>query len=263
MPKKSRVQIGIVPIDMVTIAGAVEQVNLHLNSSNSRPFVISAVNAHFVNIAQKHPALASFLFESDLNVADGVSLVMASRFLRKQLPERVTGIDLMIELCSLAARNGRSVYLLGGMEGAAEGARVTLQHRFPALRILGVDRPPMGREFEPNVVQAVRERITNARPDFLFVCMGVPRQEFWIEAFTRDLPVKVVMGNGAAFDVLAGFFQRPPVWVQKAGMEWFYRLAKEPQRLWKRYLIGNVQFAETVLAQSLRGRMGTTANLAR
>ena len=259
MQEQPRVQIGVVPIDVVSMQQAVERVGRHLNSVSNRPFVVSGVNAHFVNVAQRDPQVASFLADSDLNVADGMSLLMATRLLHAKLPERVTGIDLMIGLCGLAERTGRSVYFFGGMDGAAEGAAKALQARFPGLRIAGVDRPPMGSEFEPAIVARVRERITAAKPDILFVCLGVPRQERWIAEFTADLPVKVVMGNGAALDVLAGFFHRPPEWIQKIGMEWFYRLCIEPQRLWKRYLIGNLRFAQTILLQVADQRIHPTA----
>lgn len=248
---QDRVQIGTVPIDVVTMEQAVERVNRHLDSTRVRPFVIAGVNAHFVNIARKNAALTSFLSKADLNTADGMSLVFAARLLRAKLPERVTGIDLMVELCDLASRTGRSVYFLGGMAGAADGAATALRKRFPRLRIDGVDRPPIGRELDPGVAAHIRDRITAAKPDFLFVCMGVPRQEQWIAEYAEDLPVKVVMGNGAAFDVLAGLFQRPPEWIQGLGMEWFYRLCCEPQRLWRRYLLGNLEFIEHVLLQGL------------
>jgi N-acetylglucosaminyldiphosphoundecaprenol N-acetyl-beta-D-mannosaminyltransferase len=238
---------------------AVERVGRNLTSLSNRPFVISAVNAHFVNVAKKDTHLASFLAGADLNVADGMSIVKAARLLRSKLPERITGIDLMVELCRLAELTDRTVYFFGGMERAAEGAAKALLARFPGLQIVGVDRPPMGSEFDPATVREVRERITAAKPDFLFVCLGVPRQERWIAEFTSDLPVKVVMGNGAALDVLAGYFTRPPKCIQKIGMEWFYRLCIEPQRLWKRYLLGNLRFAETILLQAVDQRIHAPA----
>jgi N-acetylglucosaminyldiphosphoundecaprenol N-acetyl-beta-D-mannosaminyltransferase len=244
-----RVKIGLVPIDPVTMTGAVTRVAEHLTAKNQRQFIVTGVNAQFVNIAENDSELASFLQSTDLNVTDGVSLLMAARILGAKLPERIPGIDLMVELCGLAAETSRTVYLFGGMEGAAEGAANFLKARFPQLKIVGVDRPPVGREFDPLVVSRVRSRIIEAQPDFLFVCLGVPRQEKWIRQFGPGLPVGVVMGNGAAFDVLAGFFHRPPMWIQRIGLEWFYRLCMEPKRLWRRYLLGNILFAKHILAQ--------------
>ena len=258
MQNQDRVQIGAVPIDVVTMCDAVGRISQHLNADCGRPFLISGVNAYFVNTAKGNPVLASYLSKADLTVADGISLVLASLILRSRLPERVTGIDLMIELCGLASVTGRSVYMLGGMDGAAAGAASWLNRRFPGIRIAGIDRPPMGREFDPSEVEQIRKRITLAQPDFLFVCLGVPRQERWIEEFALDLPVKVVMGNGAAFDVLAGFFHRPPLWIQKIGMEWFYRLCVEPRRLWRRFVFGNLQFVQTILMQAIDLRIHPT-----
>ncbi len=252
---KVRVNIAGVPIDPFTMSEAVECVIQSLSIDHDGPFVISGVNAHFVNLAQNDEELASFLSHADLNVADGMSLVMAARLLGSKLPERVTGLDLMVELCGLAAKAGRTVYLFGGMEDAAEGAASFLRARYPDLQILGFDRPPIGHEFDPAVIAQVKKRISDAHPDFLFVCLGVPRQEKWIEHHATDLPVKVVLGNGAAFDVLAGFFHRPPVWIQNIGMEWLYRLCVEPKRLCKRYLLGNLHFMERVLAQAIRTRV--------
>jgi N-acetylglucosaminyldiphosphoundecaprenol N-acetyl-beta-D-mannosaminyltransferase len=244
-----RVLIGHIPFDVVNMEEAVMKVSEHLASGDPNKFVISGANAHFVNVANRDPEFARMVSEHDLNVADGVSIVLASRILGVGMPQRVTGIDLMVELCGLAAKTGKSVYLLGGMAGAANGAARYLQNRFPGLLIAGVDRPPMGRESDPQVAEEIRNRIRRAQPDFLFVCFGVPSQEYWIHKYAMDLPVHVAMGNGAAFDVLAGFFRRPPVWIQNLGLEWLYRLSTEPRRLWKRYLLGNVKFLEMVIWQ--------------
>jgi len=251
---RSRVRIGKIPIDAVTMKDAVQQVYRHLASDKASRFIVSGVNAHFINTAQNEARFASYLSDSNLNVADGESLVLASRLMGLHLPQRVTGIDLMIELCGMAATSDRSVYLLGGKPGAAEKAANQLCGWFPKLKIVGVDRPPFGRESDPMIVEAIRSRIRDARPDLLFVCFGVPHQEYWIQAHALDLPVRVVMGNGAAFDVLAGYFHRPPKWMQCAGLEWLYRFCAEPFRLWKRYLVGNLQFVGTVMQQQYEMR---------
>jgi N-acetylglucosaminyldiphosphoundecaprenol N-acetyl-beta-D-mannosaminyltransferase len=244
-----RVHVGPIPFDAVNLEEAVMQVSEHLASGDPHKFIISGANAHFVNVANRDPEFARMLSKQDLNVADGMSIVLASRMLGVRMPERVTGIDLMVELCGLAEKTGRSVYLLGGMAGAAKGAAKYLQNRFPGLKIAGFDRPPIGSESDLPVVEEIRKRIRRANPDILFVCFGVPSQEYWIHKYAMDLPVRVAMGNGAAFDVLAGFFQRPPVWIQNLGLEWLYRLSIEPQRLWKRYLLGNVEFFQMVIRQ--------------
>jgi len=247
--RPERVSIGGVPIDIVSQNQAVRYVGTLLDSKTPQMIRIAGVNAHFVNIARRDKQLGDFLRKSTLNVADGASILLAARVFGRKIPERVTGIDLMVDLCKYAAESGKSVYLFGGMDGAAEGAASWMHKHLPSLRIVGVDRPEHGKEFDPVVVEQVRTRIRTAQPDFLFVCLGVPRQELWIEQFTSDLPVKVVMGNGAAFDVLAGFFVRPSQRIQELGLEWAYRLWKEPARLWRRYLIGNLTFSMAVLGQ--------------
>jgi N-acetylglucosaminyldiphosphoundecaprenol N-acetyl-beta-D-mannosaminyltransferase len=252
MEKNARVKIGSIPFDPVTMHEAVQRVFSHIDSNPKRAFVVAGANAHFVNVAERENRFAKCLVMSDLNVADGASIVFASRFLGTPVPERVTGIDLMVEICALAAHRKRSVYLLGGMPGAAKAAAVTLLKRFPGLIIAGTDRPPLGRESDPEIALQIEARIRAANPDFLFVCFGVPVQEYWIREHAVNLPVKVVMGNGAAFDILAGYFNRPPQWIQNIGCEWLYRLCIEPRRLWRRYLLGNLQFVATVMWKHLQ-----------
>ena len=236
----------------VTMREAVARVLRSLSSARVRPYVVTAVNAHFVVTAQREWRLQQFLNAADLCVADGVSLIISSRLLGARLPERITGVDLMVHLCEKAAQWRKSVYLLGGRDGAAEKAAIVLQNMFPELRIVGADRPPMGRESDPVEVQALRGRIKAASPDFLFVCFGVPLQEYWIEMFTTDLPVGVVMGNGAALDVIAGHFSRPPKWMQDLCLEWLFRLSVEPKRLWRRYILGNSRFIYLILKQVVK-----------
>jgi len=252
--------IGDIPIDILTMEETVRRIGEKLHARPFGQIVISGVNAHFVNFARKDPRFKTIMRSNSINVADGVSLVLSSFLLRPKLPERVPGIDLMLALLSLASEKGKSVYLLGGREGAAEKAAVEITKRLPNLKIVGIDRPPIGKEFDHAVAFAIRERIRAVEPDFLFVCFGVPKQEYWIQEFARDLPVRVLMGNGAAFDVLAGFFRRPPQGIQDLGLEWLYRLLKEPRRLWYRYSIGNLKFALIVFLQLFQPR--TRAGLA-
>jgi len=251
--KPERVSIGDVPIDIVTQKQAVQYVDDLLLQNDGTKIRISGVNAHFVNLSSTEKRLARFLQANTLNVADGTSILMAAWLFKHPISERITGIDFMIDLCGYAAEKGLSIYLLGGMEGAAARTAELLQMHHPALKIAGVDRPAYGKETDPAVAEQIRERIRVAQPDFLFVCMGVPRQEYWIEQYTMDLPVRLVMGNGAAFDVMAGYFTRPSKRIQSLGLEWAYRLWKEPARLWRRYLIGNLAFSLAVLGQYFAG----------
>ncbi len=243
-----------VPIHRISSEEAVRWVNSAVETTKDIPIHVSGVNAHFLSIASRERRFHEILAANDLNLADGSSVRVAARILGSGLPQRIPGIDFMVDLCRLAAATGRTVYFLGGMEGAAENAAKNLASAIHGLKIKS-DRPPFGREFDPVVVAQIKQRIRDAHPDFLFVGMGVPQQEYWLNEYANDLPVKLVMGNGAAFDVLAGFFRRPPHWIQAIGMEWFARLCAEPRRLWHRYTLGNLRFLKLVFQQLLQEKM--------
>ena len=250
------ISIGGIKVSPLSMEQSVSAIMNIAGDPQSKPCIVTAINAHFVVTAQRESRLKEFLNGADLCLADGASLVFASRLFRTPIPERVTGIDLMVRLCAEAAKQSKSVYLLGGGPGAAEKAAEALSGMYPGLRIAGADRPTFGHELERAEANGVRERISAARPDFLFVCFGVPLQEYWIRQWALDLPVRVVMGNGAAFDVLGGFFKRPPQYLQRMGLEWLCRLLAEPRRLWRRYLIGNSEFIAIVLGQFIAGYLG-------
>jgi N-acetylglucosaminyldiphosphoundecaprenol N-acetyl-beta-D-mannosaminyltransferase len=171
--------------------------------------------------------------------------------LGKPLPERITGLDLTNDLCELLDRQCGSVYLLGGKPGAASLTAKMLQVRYPRLRIAGVNCPLMEFEKVPEATGAVLEMVREAHPDLLLVGLGAPKQEYWIEDNLAALPCKLVMGVGCTFDVLCGQVRRAPAWMQRANLEWFFRVCVEPGRLWKRYLLGNSYFVWVVLRECL------------
>jgi N-acetylglucosaminyldiphosphoundecaprenol N-acetyl-beta-D-mannosaminyltransferase len=206
-------------------------------------------NAQLVTLAEKNEAFAQAMQAADLAVPDGISVVMASRILRSPIPERVTGGDLMTRVCGEAAHYGLSVFLLGGMPGAAVMAAVNLRERYPGLNICGTYCPPLGFERFPTEVARVRERVNEVAPDLLCVAFGAPKQEIWMQANRDLLNVGVILPVGGAFDVVAGLRRRAPKWLQRIGLEWLFRLLMEPRRLWRRYLIGNTEFILLVARQ--------------
>lgn len=230
---------------------AVQFVAARLQKEGGVPSVIATVNAQFVCIANGVQRFANFISNADLVVADGASVVAASRMLGKPLPERVAGVDLVKRMCAAVAKTGHSVYLLGGRPEAAAKAEQTLYQWFPKLRIAGIDCPKFGFNEDPVANAEALERIRKAFPDILFVALGAPKQEFWIEENFAELPTKVVIGVGGSFDMLTGIVRRAPVWVQRIGMEWAFRFLQEPGRLWKRYLIGNLRFLQIVAWQRM------------
>jgi N-acetylglucosaminyldiphosphoundecaprenol N-acetyl-beta-D-mannosaminyltransferase len=249
--RKNRVRFGALFVDVITKNEVLNFANaiLQENKRHNNPAVIVTVNAQFIYLAAKQPRFAKFINNAYLSIADGMSLVYGSCLLKKPLPERITGIDLSNDLCKLLNQTGGSVYLLGGKPGAASFTAQMLQAHYPQLCIAGANCPPQGFEKLFHAADAVLKMIQNAKPDLLLVGLGAPKQEYWIENNLCALPCKLVIGVGGTFDILSGQVQRAPVWMQKCGLEWFFRLCVEPSRLWKRYLICNSYFIWIILTQ--------------
>jgi N-acetylglucosaminyldiphosphoundecaprenol N-acetyl-beta-D-mannosaminyltransferase len=239
-----------VPIDCATMEYAVTWVAQHLtHRSGGSPLLIMGPNAQLVSIATTNTRFAKALQAADLSVPDGVSVVLASRLLGERIPERVTGGELMERLCAECAKEGLSFFFLGGLPGAADGAALQLERRYPGLRVAGTYCPPHG--FESDVVESARIRriVSEAAPDLLCVAFGAPKQEIWMHDNCPSLPIGASIAVGAALDTQAGLRKRAPRWTHKIGFEWLYRFAREPGRLWRRYLFGNSHFLFLVFRQ--------------
>jgi len=262
LPKPPRFIMDCIPVDRVPMEYAVAWV-VHGIKHRLRlpPLLIMGPNAHLVTLAANNNHFAKALRAADLSVADGISVVLASRLLERPIPERVTGGDLMERLCAEAACHGFSVFLLGGLPEAAATTAVKLQQRYPALKICGTYCPPLGFENDPLESTHIRELIVNAAPDLLCVAFGAPKQEIWMYENCPNLPIGAAIAVGAAFDTMAGLRKRAPIWIRRAGVEWLYRLCHEPRRLWRRYLFGNSRFLLLVLRQWLSGSPRSVADL--
>lgn len=239
-----RIWFGAAPVDAVTMDQAAEWLLSALKSRShaDAPLQIMGPNAFLVTLAARNRHFAEALQHASLCLPDGMSVVWAARLLGRSLPERVPGGEFFERMCACCAQNGLSVYLLGGLPGAAEGAAQVLQQRYPGLRIAGTDCPSWG--FDQSVQQRadVRARIVEASPDLLCVALGAPKQEIWMLDECEDLPIGAALSVGAALDTVAGLRKRAPAWTHNIGLEWAYRFAMEPRRLWRRYLIGNLKF---------------------
>jgi N-acetylglucosaminyldiphosphoundecaprenol N-acetyl-beta-D-mannosaminyltransferase len=165
-------------------------------------------------------------------------LIWLSRVMGVPLAGRVTGVELVDECCRLANRSGVGVFLLGGTPSVAATAAERVRERHPGLRVTGHAPPfgPMSPEEDDRIVAMIQE----ARPGFLFVALGAPRQDLWIRDHRDRLNVPVSMGVGCVLDLLAGTVRRAPRWMQASGFEWSYRLMREPGRLWRRYLVDDL-----------------------
>lgn len=224
-----------VRVDRLTQKQALISINqlitLHRQNNSLPCQQIVTVNPEFVIEARRNTAFRQYINQAAIVVADGMGVVWATRYLRLPAPERVTGTDMLPELARLCAQNGYRLYLLGAAPGVAEIAAERLQALAPGLQIAGTyaGSPDPGEE------EGIIERIRSAQADVLCVAYGAPAQELWIGRNLARLPVAVAMGIGGAFDFLAGRQVRAPRFMQRTGLEWLYRLYREPWR-WRRML---------------------------
>lgn len=192
---------------------------------------ICTVNPEFVMIAQQQREFFDLLQRVDACIADGVGLLLAARILGQSLPERVTGTDTVQLLAEQAAAHGWRVYFLGAAEGIAEQASQILKTRYPDLQIAGCYAGSPSNEESVSII----ERINISHANILLVAYGAPKQDLWIDRHKDNLNVRLAMGVGGAFDFIAGIVPRAPQWMQRVGLEWLFRLYKQPWR-WRRML---------------------------
>jgi N-acetylglucosaminyldiphosphoundecaprenol N-acetyl-beta-D-mannosaminyltransferase len=211
---------------------------------------------HTVMAAGDDAALRAAVLGADFTVPDGQPLVWALKALGHDVSDRVYGPDLMDRACARAARTGLRFYLYGGRnQGAlAQLARV-LRLRYPGLQIVGGHAPPF-RELTDAEEEAITADIRRSGADVVWVGIGVPKQEKWMARMRHRLTTPVFVGVGAAFDFHAGLIPQAPGWMQRAGLEWLFRLAHEPRRLWRRYLRYNPRFVAGFARQWTRERLG-------
>lgn len=199
---------------------------------------IGVINAAKAVYLRDDPLLRDSLVECDMLLADGQSIVWASKLFGNPLPERVAGVDLFEQLLALAHRDGWSVYLLGATGKVLQKLEVKLQERFPGLRIAGRHDGYFKDDEAPNIASAIRA--SNA--DMLFLGMNSPKKEIFLAKYGKSLGVTILHGVGGSFDVMAGVTKRAPLSWQRTGMEWLYRLLQEPRRMMRRYTTTNWGF---------------------
>jgi len=245
----ARVRIGRAAVDVVTMDEAVQRILEWAQAREVGRYVVTPNVDHVMRL-EDDADFRGIYDGADLVLADGMPLVWASRLLRAPLPERVAGSDLFVALCAAAAEVGVSVYFLGGNPGDAAKARDVLCRQHPTLQVAGVCCPPFGFDRDVAADAQIAEQVRQARPDVLFVGLGSPKQERWICRHVGRLGVPVSIGVGVSFSFVAGTIRRAPRWVQRVGMEWSWRLSKEPGRLWRRYLITDMGFWRLVFREA-------------
>lgn len=196
------------------------------------------VNASKVNLMEKDAELRKIVNSCPLINADGASIVWAAKKLGVPLNERVTGCDLFQELVKVAADKGYKIYLFGAKEEVVTKVKRIFEKQYPTLCIAGYRNGYFTEADEPEIVKAMAE----SGADMMFVAFSSPKKEYWVNRYLDQLNIPFVMGVGGSFDIVAGVTDRAPIWMQKHGLEWFYRFIQEPGRMWKRYIIGNAKF---------------------
>jgi N-acetylglucosaminyldiphosphoundecaprenol N-acetyl-beta-D-mannosaminyltransferase len=235
-------------VDPIDMDEAVTRIDMAI--AERRFYRHADLNGAIVVAMQDDDEMRASIVGADLLVADGQSVVWAARLLGRPLPARVAGIDLMHRTIELAERRGYSIYILGARHDVLERAVARLREDHPALRIAGYRNGYFDRSEDLDVVAAIR----SSGADILYVAMGSPRKEYFLGRHGAGLGVPYVMGVGGSIDVVAGVTRRAPPWVQRIGLEWAFRLAQEPRRLFRRYLFTNARFLAFVAREALSRR---------
>jgi N-acetylglucosaminyldiphosphoundecaprenol N-acetyl-beta-D-mannosaminyltransferase len=240
-----------VPLALTDYEGTLDWIDAAVMAGHRGYLCVAAT--HTVMACQEDPGLREAVLGADFTVPDGQPLVWALKAFGHRLRDRVYGPELMDRACARAASTGRRFYLYGGRDepGALDQLTRKLRDRHPGLQIVGGQSPPF-RPMTPAESTAAAAEINAAQPDVVWVGLGVPRQEKWMASMRARLDAPVLVGVGAAFDFHAGLVPQAPDWVQRAGMEWAFRLAQEPRRLWGRYLRYNPRFVAGFARQYAR-----------
>lgn len=202
--------------------------------------VVCVANVHMLMEAHQHPEFRQVLDRADLVAPDGMPLVWMMRWQGVPNQDRLAGLDIFFALCQRAQAEGISIYFLGSTADTLTRIDERLRLDFPRLRIAGLESPPF-RPLSEEEDQALIERVNASGAGLVFVALGCPKQEFWMDAH-RGRISSVMVGLGGAFPVYAGIHMRAPLWLRRAGLEWVFRLMQEPKRLWKRYWHTNLPF---------------------
>ena len=241
IPRVDVLGVGISAVDMTSAVAAISR----MVGECARSYVC-VTGVHGVMESQRDPSLANIHNRSGLTTPDGMPMVWAGRFAGSKQIRRVYGPDLMLEVCKAGLGHGWRHFLYGGAEGVAPSLRKELNARFPGIQVVGTSTPPF-RPLTPEERQDVIRSINGSRADIVWVGLSTPKQERWMADIRPELEAAVLIGVGAAFDLHTGRIRQAPSWMQRSGLEWLFRLAIEPRRLWRRYLRNNPAFLWRVL----------------
>lgn len=218
--------------------------------ADKKPTQHVVINASKVNLMEKDLRLRQIVNACPLINADGASIVWAAKKLGVPLRERVTGVDLFQKLVALAEDKNYKIYLFGAKEEVVVRVKDIFEKKYPNIKIVGYRNGYFTEKDEPQIVKDM----AMSGADMMFVAFSSPKKEFWVNKYLEQLNIPFVMGVGGSFDIVAGITERAPEWMQKHGLEWFYRFIQEPRRMWKRYIIGNAKFVILTYKYKIKSR---------
>lgn len=202
---------------------------------------IVAINVDVIIKIENDEYLKKITDNADMVLVDGKPLIWIGKKNKIKIKEKISGSDLVPNLCNLSNEKGYSIFILGGKEGIANKAKEELEKQYHNINIVGTYSPPFGFEKDENELNRINSMINEVQPDLLFVCFGCPKQEKWIYENITKYNATVSICAGATVDFLAGNVKRAPKWMSNHGLEWFYRFLQEPKRLFKRYFIDDIK----------------------
>ncbi|MEI6437348.1 MAG: WecB/TagA/CpsF family glycosyltransferase [Candidatus Omnitrophota bacterium] len=243
----TKVDLCGVKIDNVSFEETIKRIETLVNAG--KPVSVVTPNVDHIVRFQKDEGFRQAYKSAALVLADGVPILWAASYLKTPLKEKISGSDLFPALCAGAASKGWRLFFLGGRPGAAQKAVELLSHRYVGLNVVGAYSPPFGFEVDTAENNRIISMIKEAKPHILFVGLGAPKQEKWIQKYKDEYNVPVSIGIGVSFEFEAFIVKRAPRWMQKVGLEWFWRLMMEPARLWRRYLVDDMAFFGLVFEQ--------------
>ncbi len=226
-------------VNNLTMTEAIDEI-CRLIESKTKAYIVP-INVDVVVKMEKDDYLRKIVDEADLTLVDGKPLVWISKWYKHNIKEKVSGSDLVPELCKVVSEKGHSIFILGGASGVPEMAKTTLEEKMKCTRIVGFYSPPIGFEKDKEESNRIVKMIYDSKPDLLIVCLGCPKQEKWLYENYRNFNATVSICAGATVDFLAGTVKRAPKWMRKSGLEWFYRFLQEPKRLFKRYFVDDMR----------------------
>lgn len=232
-------------INNITMEGCINEIDNLINNGRYN-YVVTPNVDHIVKL-QDDNELKEVYDNANLVVTDGMPLIWYSKLIKKPIVEKISGSDLFPRVCELASKKGYKVFLLGAREGVAIEAANRLKSKYTGLEIAGVYSPPFGFEKDKEQINKIISLINKSKPHILAVGLGAPKQEKFIYKNKDLLKVPISLAIGASIDFEAGNIKRAPVWMQKVGLEWFYRLLKEPKRMYRRYLIEDMKFIRIMI----------------